>query len=108
MVDHDVAIRDLHAPGALSTARNGFVVDAFVALLLVVPLWGFFVLPAPSLASGLGVVICHLCLMQLLQCSRDVEAGPISIGFYAFVGVWAGLASVVQVAVGRLPWPDFA
>ena len=89
------------------SGSRGF--DACLACLAVVPLLLLLVATSTStLAGDLGVVVCFLCLYQVIRCSREPDAGPVAIGFYAFVGIWAGLGSVVQIALGRLPWPDFA
>lgn len=87
-------------PGAASALLRTSV------LLIVILCWGAFVEPAPSMAGYLGLAIVLTALLALVADIRTGCLGPLSLTFWAFIAVWAGIAPLYQIRVGRLPWAD--
>lgn len=79
-----------------------YVGSAFI----VAACWAAFVYSTPSVAGYLGLLIVLVALLCLASDSSNGRLGPLSLTFWAFIAVWAGIAPLYQLSVGRLPWPD--
>ncbi|MCP3782819.1 hypothetical protein NLX85_05505 [Micromonospora sp. A3M-1-15] len=78
-----------------------------VAVVAVVAALGVTtVLPRPTVAGVLGLVVVAVCLTALYRTTRSASFSPVSVTFWAFVVVWVGFAPLLQIRDRRLPWPD--
>jgi len=64
------------------------------------------VLPRPTVAGCLGLVVVAICLAALYHATVSKAFAPVAVTFWAFVGVWVGFAPLLQIRDRRLPWPD--
>jgi hypothetical protein len=64
------------------------------------------VLPRPTIAGLLGLVVLAICLVALYQATVTDTFSPVAVTFWAFVAVWVGFAPLLQIRDRRLPWPD--
>jgi hypothetical protein len=78
------------------------VAGAVVLVLLGVTL----VLPRPTVAGVLGLVVIAVCLTALYQVTFSGSFAPVAVTFWAFVTVWVGVAPLIQIRDDVLPWPD--
>ncbi|MER6593840.1 hypothetical protein ABT214_18710 [Micromonospora purpureochromogenes] len=86
---------------------SGRSLVAAVTLLAVVTALGVTtVLPRPTVAGVLGLVVVAVCLAALYQTTRSESFTPVAVTFWAFVTVWVGFAPLLQIRDRRLPWPD--
>jgi hypothetical protein len=78
-----------------------------IAVTAVLTMLGVLtVVPHPTLAGVLGLAIVGLCLEELVRIAIKGPFAPVSITFWAFVGVWVGFAPLLQIRDGHLPWAD--
>lgn len=99
----------MRPPEAAARLRrpDGRALVVAVAVLAVVTALGVTtVLPRPTVAGGLGLVVVAVCLTALYQTTRSASFSPVSVTFWAFVTVWVGFAPLLQIRDRRLPWPD--
>ncbi|WP_406037124.1 oligosaccharide repeat unit polymerase [Micromonospora sp. NBC_00898] len=64
------------------------------------------VLPRPTVAGLLGLVVVAVCLAALYRTTVSGSFTPVAVTFWAFVTVWVGFAPLLQLRDRRLPWPD--
>ncbi|MFB7884620.1 O-antigen polymerase [Microbacterium sp. NPDC056057] len=76
------------------------------ATFVCIAAWSMFVAATPSTAGYLGLAIVLTSLLSLAADSRSGRLGPLSLTFWAFVAVWAGIAPLYQLSAGHLPWRD--
>ncbi|MFE9653367.1 glycosyltransferase [Micromonospora sp. NPDC006431] len=79
---------------------------AAVGLLVIALLAVSTVLPRPTVAGVLGLVVVAVSLAALYQTTRSGAFTPVAVTFWAFVTVWVGFAPLLQIRDRRLPWPD--
>lgn len=82
------------------------VVAAVLGGALLAALGVATVLPRPTVAGAVGLVVVGVCLVALYRTTRSATFAPVSVTFWAFVTVWVGLAPLLQIRDRRLPWPD--
>ncbi|GAB3977171.1 hypothetical protein V1634_14450 [Plantactinospora veratri] len=102
------ADRDTDSGVALRAARwrTAPVVASAAGAALVVLLGVTTVLPRPTVAGALGLVVVGICLAALYHATVAESFAPVAVTFWAFVGVWVGFAPLLQIRDRRLPWPD--
>ncbi len=64
------------------------------------------VLPRPTVAGLLGLVVIAVCLTALYQVTVSGTFAPVAVTFWTFVVVWVGFAPLLQIRYDVLPWPD--
>ncbi|MEJ3745052.1 O-antigen polymerase [Actinomycetes bacterium KLBMP 9797] len=84
----------------------GSVVAALVGTAAIAAIGITTVLPHPTIAGALGLVVIAVCLVALYRVTFSDHFTPIAVTFWAFVAVWVGFAPLFQIRDGRLPWPD--
>lgn len=95
------------APATRSRRPSTGTALAAAGLLAVVTLLGVTtVLPRPTVAGVLGLVVVAVCLSALYRTTRSATFTPVAVTFWAFVTVWVGFAPLLQIRDRRLPWPD--
>lgn len=100
----------IDTPSTQSSMSKGKPAISFacaVGLALgLLALWFSYLLSSPSLPGYLALTIILLCGMRVIFCVRSSSGGPITLTFYTFVGVWAGVGSLVQLSLDQFPWGD--
>ncbi|MCW6008917.1 oligosaccharide repeat unit polymerase [Micromonospora sp. CPCC 205371] len=81
-------------------------VAAVVGAVVVAAIGVTVVLPRPTIAGLLGLVVISVCLTALYRVTVSESFTPVAVTFWAFVAVWVGFAPLLQIKAGRLPWPD--
>lgn len=77
-----------------------------VAVLFVSLIWAGTRGSTQSLPYYLGLIVVLICCVRIAQVCYQNSTGPVGLCFYLFVLVWIGVASLVQLTAGKLPWPD--
>jgi hypothetical protein len=75
-------------------------------LAIIVLLGVTLVLPRPTVAGLLGLVVIAVCLTGLYRVTFAGSFAPVAVTFWAFVVVWVGFAPLLQIRADTLPWPD--
>ncbi|MEU9504724.1 hypothetical protein AB0D32_00385 [Micromonospora sp. NPDC048170] len=96
------------SPPARHTQRTSAssVVAAVAGIAVVALLAVTTVLPRPTVAGVLGLVVVAVCLTALYKTTLSGSFTPVAVTFWAFVTVWVGFAPLLQIRDRRLPWPD--
>jgi hypothetical protein len=82
---------------------------ALAAGVLVVGVIGAMtVVPRPTIAGVLGLVVIAICLTALYRVTIEGTFAPVAVTFWSFVAVWVGFAPLLQIRDRRFPWPDLA
>ena len=74
--------------------------------VVVVALAVTTVLPHPTVAGALGLVVVAVCLTALYRATFGGSFAPVAVTFWTFVAVWVGFAPLLQIRDDVLPWPD--
>jgi hypothetical protein len=77
-----------------------------VGTIAVVILGVVTVLPHPTVAGLLGLIIVAICLSALYRVTVTGSFAPVAVTFWSFVTIWVGFAPLLQIRDGVLPWPD--
>lgn len=83
---------------ATVVAAGGALVIALLAVTTVVP--------HPTVAGLLGLVVIAICLTALYRVTVSGSFSPVAVTFWSFVAVWVGFAPLLQIRDDILPWPD--
>lgn len=81
-------------------------VAAVLGTLTVAVIGVTTVLPRPTIAGLLGLVVVAICLTALYRATFSGSFSPVAVTFWSFVAVWVGFAPLLQIRDRRLPWPD--
>ncbi|MEU4240727.1 glycosyltransferase [Actinoplanes sp. NPDC026619] len=84
------------APAVASVAVG--ILTVFLAITTV--------MPSPTTAGWLGLVIVAVALLGLVRITYIGEFSPAAVTLLAFAAVWVGFAPLLQIRDNRLAWPD--
>lgn len=81
-------------------------VAAVLGAAIVTAIGVVTVLPRPTIAGVIGLMVLAVCLVALYQATIAESFSPVAVTFWSFVAVWVGFAPLLQIRDRRLPWPD--
>jgi hypothetical protein len=74
--------------------------------VVTVSMWAAFVQFDWSASKAIGLFNLAFCAFQLVRSAFSPFAGPLVLTFWPFVSIWIAFASLIQLGVGKMYWPD--